>query len=184
MFWRGTAASSGRQMTKNATDLKDNGAKLKSWRRKNSLYSCSDYKQNVCCLDWAKLYICWGSSTSCEGPTTNIKQTVVDVSPKLCLKHVDLKRLDVLWVWSAEMYLTNICHKFAKFSFETKKVGTGAPIEQNDICIEGRALFHREGRMHTTNIHINSTRKSICHLSLRFWSPYFIWQHRVQNLQR
>ena len=137
------------------------------------MYSGSDYKQNVWCLDWA-FYICWGSSTSCEGPTTNIKQTVVDVSPKLCLKHLDLKRLDVLWVWSAEMYLTNICHKFAKFSFETKKVGTGAPIEQNDICIEGPALFHREGRMHTTNIHINSTRKSICHLSSRFWSPYFI----------
>ena len=136
------------------------------------------------CLDRA-FYICWVSSISCEGATTNIKQTMVDVSPKLCLKHVDLKRLDILWVWSAEMYLKNICDKFPNsFLRQRKLVRTCAPIEQNDIWIDGTALFHREGRMHTTNIHINSNQKSICHLSPHFWSPYFIWKHRVQNLQK
>ena len=120
------------------------------------------------CMVQTKLYICWFWSISREGP--NSTQSVGDVSPKL-----DKKGLDVLWVWS-DKYLTNICNTFPSSLLKERKM-VGAPVEQNDICIEGKALFHREGGLHTTNTHINSTRKSICHLNPRFLSPYFFWQY-------
>ena len=95
------------------------------------------------------------------------------------LRNRDQKESDVLWVWY-EKYLTNICNKFPSSLLKQRKKEDGwfgAPIEQNDICIEAKALFHRDGGMHTTNTHINSTGKSICHLNPRFWSPYFIQQY-------